>query len=134
MDSRLQAVAADFAKDGVKESGGVWATYKSRQYLISRAHRNNTAFSKAVEVQMRPYRRLVEAGNLEAMKDKAAEVMQSIYASSVLLAIKDTDGSDIPYTGADGVELFKMVPDFWDFVNKFANQEDNFVLETESKN
>jgi hypothetical protein len=134
MDDRLKAVAADFAKDTDKENKGTWATYKSRQYLIARAHRNNTGFAKTVEAQMRPYRRLIDAGNMEAMKDKAAEVMQAIYAASVLLAIKDVDGSDIPYTAADGVELYKLAPDFSDFVFKFANQEDNFALETEAKN
>lgn len=133
MDSRLQAAAHDFAKDTAKENNGVWAPYKSREYRIARAHRNNVGFSKTVESQMRPYRRLIESGNQEAMKDKAAEVLQSIYASSVLLGIKDAEG-EIPYTAADGVELFKMAPDLWDFVFRFANAEDNYALEQETKN
>lgn len=132
--SLLDIVKADFGKDGAKENAGSWTIYKSRQYLIARAHRNNTNFAKSVEKQMRPFRRLIDAGQLDAMKDKALEVLQAVYAESILLGAKDTDGSLLTYTPADGVAMFKAVPDFWDFVFKFANQEDNYILETESKN
>lgn len=133
MDARLQAVVADFSKDNIKESKGAWAPYHGRQYLIARAHRNNTVFSRIVEEKMRPYRRLIEANDLESMKDRAATVMQEVYAESILLGIRDTNGEDIPYTPADGVVLL-AVADFWDFVFKHANNGDNFAVEATTKN
>lgn len=133
MDSRLQAAANDFAKDSAKETGGTWAFYKSRQYLIARAHRNNPAFLKEIETQMRPFRRLIESGNMDGMKEKSVEVMQTVYATSVLKGIRDDEG-DIPFTPADAIELFRTVPDLWDFVFKFAGQEDNYARDAESKN
>jgi hypothetical protein len=133
MDARLQGAIADFSKDNAKETGGAWAHYKGRQYLIARAHRNNVLFSKIVEAKMKPYRRLIDTGNIEAMKDRAAEVMREVYAESILMGVRDTDGQDIPYTSEDGKVLL-AVPDLWDFVFKNANQDDNFATEAESKN
>lgn len=136
----LDAIASDFARDTSKEVKGAWMIYGKRRYLIARAHRNNVAFQKMMEVEMRPYQWAIERGNLDALKDVTNTVLQKVYASTILIAIENLpvpatkDSPALPatsldYTPADGVMLFEALPDFWDSVFKFAESGRNYALD-----
>jgi hypothetical protein len=123
---KFDDLIADFAKDSVKENTGVWMTYKRFQYLVARSHRDNVAFLKVMEERMRPYQWAIDRGNLAALKDVANDVMQGVYAETVLKGIRKIDGTVLDYQASDGVALFKQLPDLWDAVFKFANADENY--------
>lgn len=125
---KFDEIVADFEKDAAKENSGVWMTYGRFQYQIARAHRDNTAFSKLMEVKMRPYQWAIDRGNMAALKDVAKDVMQEVYAETILKGIRrSATGEVLEYTPADGVELFKKLPDLWDEVFKFSNVGENYT-------
>src|SRR4051812_45588492 len=97
-------IAEDFAKDTAKENAGVWMPYKRFEYLVARAHRDNTAFQKLMEERMRPYQWHLNRGDMSALKDVANDVLQEVYSETVLKGIRraapGTDGvkEALPYT------------------------------------
>jgi hypothetical protein len=131
--SLLDVVTKDFARDASKEGKGAWMVYGKLRYLIARAHRNNVAFQKAMEEEMRPYQWAIERGSLDAIKEVTQHIMHKVYAETVLLAIErlpnadGTSGERLDYTPADGIELFTKLPDFWDAVFKFADTGRNYA-------
>lgn len=136
-DTRFDDVVADFAKDPKKEVEGVWMTYGRHKFLIARAHRNNVGFLKLLERELRPYQWALDRGNLTAIKDAFADVLQVIYSKVILLGIAKLDGTMLDYAPADGLALFKRLPDFWDKVFAFSNSEANYspdAIEADSKN
>lgn len=138
MKSALQSVVEDFAKDSVKETKGVWMTYKRNEFLIARAHRNNKAFLALMEERMRPYQWAIDRGNFAALKEVAQDVMQAVYAETVLLGVRNATSKEVlDYAPADGVELFQKLPDFWDEVFKFSGSDSPYspdAIKDDSKN
>lgn len=135
--SKFADIIGDFKKDSVKETKGVWMTYKRCQYLVARAHRNNVEFLKTMETNMRPYQWAIDRNNFAAIKDVAEAAIQVVYAQTVLLGIKKLDGTVLDYTPEDGVALFQQLPDLWDEIFKFAGNETNYApdaVEADSKN
>jgi hypothetical protein len=136
--AKFDDIVEDFAKDSKKENDGVWMTYKRHQFLIARAHRNNTKFLKTLEEKMRPFQWAIDRGNFGAIREAANEQMQVIYSETVLLGIRKLGSTEmLDYTPEDGVALFKKLPDFWDDVFKFSGNETNYTpdqVELDSKN
>lgn len=125
---KFDDIVADFKKDASKENTGTWMTYGRFQYQIARAHRDNTAFAKLTEEKMRPYQWAIDRGNMSALKGIALTIMQEIYAETILKSIRRTEtGEVLEYAPADGIELFKQLPDLWDEVRKFADSGDNYA-------
>lgn len=131
-------IAADFAKDAGKENDGAWMTYKRFEYLVARAHRDNIAFAKMLEERMRPYQWAINRGDMSALKDVANDVLQEVYSETVLKGIRRAVTKEaLPYTPADGVSLFKKLPDLWDNVFKFAQSDEPYspdAVKDDSKN
>ncbi len=125
--SHFDELTQDFTRDAAKESGGTWMTYRRHKYLVARAHRNNKAFLREMEEGMRPFQWAIDRNDLGAMKNAATGVLQEVYAKSILKGIKKLDGTDLPYTAQDGMELFKKLPDLWDTIFKFSNSESNYT-------
>lgn len=131
----LEAISSDFARDTAKEIKGAWMPYGKRRYLIARAHRNNVAFQKMMEEEMRPYQWALERGNADSIKEVAQSILQKVYATTILLAIeevsskKDEPNKLMDYTPEDGVMLFEALPDFWDAVFRFAEAGRNYARE-----
>lgn len=126
MSEQFKELIEDFAKDSTKENQGVWMTYKRHQYLIARAHRDNVAFSKLFEQKMRPYQWAIDRGNSAALREVAKDVLQEVYAETVLKGIRKNDGTLLDYQPSDGVTLFNKLPDLWDAIFKFANADENY--------
>lgn len=123
-DTRFGEIYADFEKDSNKESNGVWTTYNKHEYLIARSHRNNVKFAKMMEELMRPYQWALRRDDWDAIKEVANDLMQVVYANTILLGIRRLGSADrLDYTPEDGVALFKALPDFWDHVYKFSNKD-----------
>jgi hypothetical protein len=117
--------------------------YKRFEYLVARAHRDNTAFAALMEERMRPYQWALNRGDMSALKDVANDVLQEVYSETVLKGIRRaTPGADgvkevLAYTPAAGVGLFKKLPDLWDNVFKFAQSDEPYspdAVKDDSKN
>lgn len=119
-------IVADFEKDATKENEGVWLTFGRHEFLIARAHRDNVAFAKLMEERMRPYQWAIDRGNIAALKGVAKDILQQVYAETILKGIRKLDKTVLDYQPADGVQLFQRLPDLWDEVFKFANGADNY--------
>jgi hypothetical protein len=136
--SRFSDIVSDFAKDNEKETKGVWMTFGRHEFRIARAHRNNTKFLKIMEQEMRPYQWAIDRGNFEAIRVQADEVMRTVYSKTILTGIRKLDTKEeLEYSPEDGVALFKQLPDLWDTIFKFSNQESNYTpdaVEADSKN
>lgn len=135
--TKFSDLIEDFAKDKAKENDGVWMTFKRHQFLIARSHRDNIAFVKLMEVRMRPYQWAIDRGNLAALKDVANDVMAEVYAETILKGIRKLDGTPLAYEPADGIALFKQLPDLWDAIFKFANADENYspdAIKEDAKN
>jgi hypothetical protein len=127
MTDKFAEIVADFAKDATKENGGVWMRYGRFEYLIARAHRDNTAFAKVMEEKMRPYQWAIDRGNVNAIKGVAQDMLKESYAETVLKGIRRADTKEaLDYAPEDGVKLFTMLPDLWDEVFKFAQSGENY--------
>jgi hypothetical protein len=127
MTDKFAEIVADFAKDASKENGGVWMRYGRFEYLIARAHRDNTAFAKLMEEKMRPYQWAIDRGNIAALKGVAQEMLKQVYAETVLKGIRRADtGEAMDYQPEDAVALFTRLPDLWDEIYKFAAAGENY--------
>lgn len=137
-DGRFNEIFKDFAKDSGKETNGVWMTYNKHEYLIARSHRNNVKFAKLMEELMRPYQWALRRDDWDAIKEVANDLMQVVYAKTILLAIRRLGSTEqLDYTPEDGVALFKALPDFWDLVYKFSNRDSVYspdAVKDDSKN
>jgi hypothetical protein len=137
MAGNFDDLIEDFKKDSVKENEGVWMTFKRHQFLIARSHRDNKEFQKLMEERMRPYQFAIDRGNLSALKEVANEVLQGVYAETILKGIRKLDQTPLDYEPADGVKLFDQLPDLWDAVFAFAKTDDNYspdAIKLDSKN
>lgn len=138
VDSKFGDILEDFAKDRAKENEGVWMTYKRHQFLVARSHRDNTAFAKLMEERMRPFQWAIDRNNMQALKGVADDVVQAVYAETVLKGIRPVGSETLmDYKPADGIELFKRLPDLWDAVFKFAQADENYspdAVKDDSKN
>lgn len=127
MTDKFAEIVADFAKDTSKENDGVWMTYGRFEYLIARAHRDNTRFAKLMEEKMRPYQWAIDRGNTAALKGVAADMLKEVYAETVLKGIRRAGSKEVmDYQPEDGVALFTRLPDLWDEVFKFAQAGENY--------
>jgi hypothetical protein len=137
MAGKFDDLIEDFKKDSVKENAGVWMTFKRHQFLIARSHRDNKEFQKLMEERMRPYQFAIDRGNLSALKEVANEVLQGVYAETILKGIRKLDLTPLDYEPTDGVKLFAELPDLWDAVFSFAKADDNYspdAIKADSKN
>jgi hypothetical protein len=135
--SKFGDLIEDFAKDSKKENDGVWMTYKRFQYLVARSHRDNTSFSKLMEERMRPFQWAIDRNNMQALKGVAEDIVQGVYAETILKGIRRIDGTVLAYEPSVGVALFKQLPDLWDAVFKFSGSDDNYspdMITADSKN
>lgn len=137
MAGKFDDLVEDFKKDSAKENNGVWMTFKRHQFLVARSHRDNKEFQKLMEERMRPYQFAIDRGNLSALKEVANEVLQAVYAETILKGIRKLDGTVLDYEPSDGVKLFADLPDLWDAVFAFAKADDNYSpdsIKADSKN
>src|SRR3974390_1791979 len=112
---KFAELIADFEKDSKKENDGTWMTYKHFQYLVARSHRNNVAFFKLMEKELRPYQWAIDRGNFAAIKEVANEAVQKVYAETILRGVRRVGAvTEMPLTTDEKIDLFKRLPGLWD--------------------
>lgn len=138
--SVLDLVSADFARDKAKENKGVWLPYGRLEYLIARGHRSNAKFSTDMEVTMRPYQWAIRRGEkaIESVASAINEALHDTYSRNVVFGVRRSDTKEeLPITPDEIKQLFKDLPDFWDWVYKEASNDLNYSSEqvaADSKN
>lgn len=131
-------------KQGIVLSYGFNAANKPIEIRIARAGGANQAFNKALEHEMKPYRRQLQT---ETMENSVAElIMKRVYARTVVLGwtgvdIEESDnGPAIPnaqFTEENCVRLFSDLPELWNDVQQQAGKAALFraeLLEADAKN
>ena len=123
------------------EQSGIILDYGDFRITIARAGGANKQFSKALERVSRPYRRAIQTETLP--NDKAMEIIQTVYAESVVLKWEvkvddewregiesEDEGTDLlPLTKENVLSTFKKVPDVFDDLQAQANKMVLFLEE-----
>ena len=105
---------------------------------IRRAGGQNTAYEKAIEAVMKPYRRQIRQNMLE--EGKAQELEAVAYARGVILdweGVTDESGNNLDCTEDNIVKLFTDLPDLFVEVKQQATDLSNFrreAQESDAKN
>lgn len=131
-------------KEGVILSYGFNADNKPIEIRIARAGGSNGAFNRALEHEMKPYRRQLQT---ETMDNSVAEMlMKRVYARTVVLGWTGVDieesenGPAIPkaqFNEENCVRLFNDLPELWRDVQEQAGKAALFraqIAEEDAKN
>ena len=97
---------------------------------VRRAGGQNTAYEKALEAVMRPYRRQIRQNMLE--EGKAQELEAIAYARGVIIdweGVTDEEGNALEFTEANAIKLFADLPDLFSEVKQQATDLSNFRRE-----
>ena len=126
-----------YKTDPSLEKDGIWLDYGESKILIARAGGANSAYSKMLEREMRPYRKILEHS---LMKDETANrILQKVYAVTVVKGWENVPSAEDPweFTPEKCVQLFTDLPDLWRDVREMAGEIAAFrvqILEDEAKN
>lgn len=117
--------------DGVEVKYGANADGSVPTFRVLRRGPSNQRYTKALERESAPYRRLLELGTLDAKIQE--RVMRRVFCSSVLLSwsyVQTKDEKDIPFTVENAIKLMEQLPDlYYDLVAQ-ADKASSFRLES----
>lgn len=141
----MSSLYKQYKTDTAKEESGVWFDVGMTNddktvpgFLVCRMGKTNKRYSKALEAATRPYRRLIQTGNLP--DDVAEKTMREVFCRTIVIDCRnvfDADGKSVTYSVPAMGKLFSELPELYDEVQNFANQVSNFraeALEAEAKN
>lgn len=137
-----------YKTDASKEVSGVRIEFAEAQnddgtiptFILSRLGKSNTAYTKAMEAETRPYRRQMELGTMK--NEVAEELFKKVFVNTVLKGwenVQDEDGKEIPFSPANALNLINApgMGDFYERLQTEANLSANFrelAREAEAKN
>lgn len=128
-----------FATDPNLETGaGVTLDYGDVKITIHRAGNMNRAYQKALTDKIKPYARMLLAGNLDA--DKSNQLMAEVYADTIIKGwegVTDAKGKTLPFTRENVIKLLTDLPDFFVKLQAEADDITNFrkaEIEADAKN
>ena len=111
---------------------GKWTNYRGVDLLIART--NTDQYKKAFRKVMAPFQRQIEDESLS--EEKSVDLLTTILAKYILVDWKnfpDFNSPDpkatVPYSEANAKDLLTNDPDCLQFVQEFANNLNNFLLE-----
>lgn len=135
---------AQFGTDEKKEAEGIWVAFAPNNdksvpaFLLKRAGRSNTAYTKRLEAVTKPQRRLIDAGLLDA---KASEALTlEAWVGTVLVDwrhVQGRDGKVIKFSKDAAIELMKELPELFDELWSTSNKAGLFrpeAPEADAKN
>lgn len=137
-----RSITSAFATDKTKELQGIWVDYEGEEtsvsVLIARAGGSNQAFQAASERLTRPHRRSgmdLDRLPLHIQNDIKAR----LYAETVVLDWKGVylEDEEVPFNRENVIKVFKLVPDFMNFIIQEATNFQNFRIaarDSEAKN
>lgn len=135
-----------FATNKESETLGIWVEYqddeteqgKSPRFLVARAGGANTEYAKALERQVKPFRKQIQMG---ALPMKALErIQKQVFCETVLREwqnVTDAEGKPIPFNYENALKVMTDLPDLYEDLHTRANSMANFrdeVREGEAKN
>lgn len=125
-------------KTGVQVSYGPNGDGTVPSFTILRRGPSNQRYTKTLERESAPYRRLLDLGTLDPKIQE--RVMRRVFCSSVLIGwehVQTEDGKEIPFNFDNAVKLMETLPDlYYDLVTQ-ADRAASFrteTLETDAKN
>lgn len=138
------SIFKQFSTDANKETEGVKLTFGKNDdgtipsVTIRRAGRTNKRYAKALEIAARPFKRQLD---LKTISDEDSEnILITAYAEAIVVSwehIQDETGTEIPFNKENVISVFKKIPEFYDEIQKQANDVSLFrneTLENEAKN
>ena len=140
----MTSLFAQFETDQELEQGGIVLDYgknkhgKPIEIRIARAGGSNTKFSKVAEFLLKPHRRSIANETID--NDVLDAVFREIYAKAVVIGwtgVLDKDGTELAFTEANVIDLFKQMPDLFADIRQSAEKMRLFQrleLEDDAKN
>ena len=110
-------------KDGVVFSLGNGISFNLRRFGGSNASKVKQAMAK----YHKPYARLLESDKLSI--EESNLIMAKVFVEACVISwegIKNSDGSDIPFTFDNAVKLFTELPDLFQTLFNHCNSMDSF--------
>jgi hypothetical protein len=132
------SVYSAFKTDKTLEEAGIWLNYGDFKIKIARAGGGNKRFENSCKNRLKGYERALQIGALS--NDKANELMQEIYAESVILdweGVEDEQGNQLEFNKANVVKVLKDLPELFKDIEENSKKIALFrqdVLEKDSKN
>ena len=131
-----------FDTDTSKETKGVEVDYgESGVFTLARAGGSNKAFTKKVELLMRPYRRFMRGGDISKVPEGVLEeVMQKAFIENILIGwegVTDKAGDPLEYSTTAAEKLFKDLPELLADLQTVASDHTAYLqaeLEDDAKN
>lgn len=114
-DHNLELQGIFFEVGEIKERDGEGKEVKKPiRFKIARAGGANSAFSKAMERESKPFKRAIQTKTLS--NEKADEIYKRAFISSVLLGwenVRDQNNVELPFTFDTALQLLTDLPDLF---------------------
>jgi hypothetical protein len=117
-----------------KENSGIWLEdFPSNKdgttpgFLIARASKTNTNYSKAAQKVGKKFQKEMELGILS--EDRADPAVKALFLDTVLLGwrnVFDADEKPLPYTRENAAKLIEVLPDLYEFLYAESRSMSNF--------
>jgi len=130
-DTEVQGI--EIALTGAENDDGSTPTF-----LISRMGGGNKAYTKALEMGTKPFRRQNQMGNLG--EDVLRPIVRKAFCSTVLKGwrnVYDENGSQLSYSYDAAIKLMTELPAVYEILQQEAMDIENFrneAIEAEAKN
>jgi hypothetical protein len=99
-------------------------------FIIARACKSNIRYTKALERETRPYKRLIESDRLS--NATALQVQRRVFVQTLLMGwenVFDEKEKPIPFNQENAIMLFDKLPDLYDELAT-SSQKQSLYLET----
>lgn len=122
----------------LESNAGVTIDFGDFRITLHRAGGSNRSYSKVFQEKIKPYRRMMDAGNLD--NETSSRILAETYAKTVIKGwegITDENGKKIPFNEANCVKVLTDLPDFFLMIQEEAGRLSNFLkeeTEAEAKN
>jgi hypothetical protein len=126
MDEKKEAEGVDVVV-GVTNDDGTIPTFR-----VLRRAAQNQRYTKALERESAPFRRLLELGTLD--NKTQFRILRSVFVSSVLIGwshVQDQKGAEIPYNSDNATKLFEELPELYLEIAEQAGKLSSFRAETQ---
>jgi hypothetical protein len=135
----MSSLFKQFKTDLKKEQEGIPVTYAANEdgsiptFHVRRRGPTNPQWTKALERESAPYRRLLELGTLDPkIGDR---IMLRVFCSSVLTGWENVQGqkneSRLAYTLENAIQLFTELPELYLDLSEQAGKLAGFRIETQ---
>lgn len=120
-----------FASDKQVEKDGVWLEYGMNSHdqpiriRVARAGGGNVRYTKAFEVHSKPFRRLIQTGNMD--DESSRRMMTKVYVDAVIRdweGVEDRDGNPLEFSRENVEQVLTDLPDlFADIIQQSQNSQ-----------